>query len=521
VTEPAVALHPSAELSGISKRFGATQALDDVSLELLSGEIHALVGENGAGKSTLVKIMAGVHQPDGGTIRLAGEPTQIQGPAHARALGIAVVHQEPRLFPDLTVAENVFLGHAPSGRLGTIDWGAMRRASESLFRELDVHFDVGAPVRGLSMADQQLIEIAKSLSLDARVLILDEPTASLSAHEVSRLFTIVRRLRDRGVAILFVSHRLDEVFELCDRATVFRDGRHVITTPTRNLTTADLVRHMVGRAVSLFPKVETPVGEVLLQVEGLTRAGTFRDVSFAVHAGEIVGFAGLVGAGRTEVARVLFGIDRRDSGTVRLGGNVVDFSSPSAALHAGIAYLPEDRHQQGLVLDFSIAQNVTLPILPRLFPRLLIRASAERRVAHEYTKQLNVRMTGVDQLAGSLSGGNQQKVVLAKWLASAPKVLILDEPTRGIDIGAKVEVHRIISELAASGLGIILISSDLPEVLAMSDRILVLHEGRVTAEIPHDRATEERVMFAATGSRTGDDGGPAAARDGAGRGSDG
>ena len=354
----------------------------------------------------------------------------------------------------------------------------MRRAAAALFRELDVQFDVGAPVRGLSMADQQLIEIAKSLSVEARVLILDEPTASLSAHEVDRLFTIVRRLRDRGVSILFVSHRLDEVFDLCDRATVFRDGRHVVTTATAELTTADLVRHMVGRAVSLFPKVETPIGDVLLEVKGLTRGGAFRDVGFSVRAGEILGFAGLVGAGRTEVARVLFGIDQRGRAARSCSaGRPVSFASPSAAMHAGIAYLPEDRHQEGLVLDFSIAQNVTLPILPRLFPRFLTRASTERKVANDYTEQFDVRMTGVDQLVGALSGGNQQKVVLAKWLASKPRILILDEPTRGIDIGAKVEVHRIISELAASGLGIILISSDLPEVLAMSDRILVLHEG--------------------------------------------
>jgi rhamnose transport system ATP-binding protein len=500
----AVAAPPRVELRGISKRFAATQALDDVSLDLQAGEVHALVGENGAGKSTLVKILAGVHQPDSGTIWLDGQTTQIHGPAHSRSLGIAVVHQEPRLFPDLTVAENVFIGHAPSGRLGTIDWGATRRAAQALFVELDVQFEVGAPVRGLSMADQQLIEIAKSLSVDAQVLILDEPTASLSAHEVDRLFTIVRRLRDRGVSVLFVSHRLDEVFDLCDRATVFRDGRHVVTTATSELTTADLVRHMVGRTVSLFPKVETPIGDVLLEVRDLTRVGVFRDVGFSVRAGEIVGFAGLVGAGRTEVARVLFGIDQRDGGEIRLGGTPVSFASPSAAMHAGIAYLPEDRHQEGLVPDFSIAQNVTLPILPRLFPRLLTHAATERKVAHEYTEQLNVRMTGVDQLVGALSGGNQQKVVLAKWLASKPRVLILDEPTRGIDIGAKVEVHRIISELAASGLGIILISSDLPEVLAMSDRILVLHEGRITAEIPGAQATQERVMFAATGHTGGD-----------------
>jgi rhamnose transport system ATP-binding protein len=496
----AIASTPRAELRGITKRFGATQALDDVSLDLLPGEVHALVGENGAGKSTLVKILAGVYQPDEGTIWLNGDATQLHGPAHSRSLGIAVVHQEPRLFPDLTVAENVFIGHAPAGRLGTIDWGAMGRAAQALFDELEVEFDVGAPVRGLSMADQQLIEIAKSLSVEARVLILDEPTASLSAHEVARLFTIVRRLRDRDVAILFVSHRLDEVFELCNRATVLRDGRHVITTPTTALTTADLIRHMVGRVVSLFPKVDTPVGEVLLEVEGLSRAGAFRNVSFAIRAGEIVGFAGLVGAGRTEIARVLFGIDPRDAGEIRVGGKPVDFESPSAAMNAGIAYLPEDRHQEGLILDFPIAQNVTLPILPRLFPRLLVRGSTERRVAHDYTEQFNVRMTGVDQLVSALSGGNQQKVVLAKWLATKPRILILDEPTRGIDIGAKVEVHRIISELAASGLGIVLISSDLPEVLAMSDRVVVLHEGRITAEIPRERATEERVMFAATGS---------------------
>jgi rhamnose transport system ATP-binding protein len=492
------------ELRGISKAFGATQALDNVSLDLRASEVHALVGENGAGKSTLVKILAGVHQPDSGTISIDGVPTEINGPAHARSLGIAVVHQEPRLFPDLSVGENVFIGHAPAGPMGTIDWKATRTRAKALFDELDVQFDVGAPVRGLSMADQQLIEIAKSLSIEARVLILDEPTASLSSHEVARLFAIVRRLRDRGVSILFVSHRLDEVFELCDRATVFRDGKHVITTSTGELTTADLVRHMVGRAVSLFPKVETPVGDVLLEVEGLARTGAFSDIAFQVRAGEIVGLAGLVGAGRTEIARVLFGIDQRDAGEIRITGQAVQFSTPSDAMDAGVAYLPEDRHQEGLVLDFPIAQNVTLPILPRLFPRFLVRASVERQVARDYTDQFNVRMVGVDQLVGALSGGNQQKVVLAKWLATKPRILILDEPTRGIDIGAKIEVHRIISELAASGLAIILISSDLPEVLAMSDRIIVLHEGRITAEIPRERATEERVMFAATGSTDAD-----------------
>jgi rhamnose transport system ATP-binding protein len=490
---------PPVALAGVSKRFGATQALADVSLDLLPGEIHALVGENGAGKSTIVKVLAGIHQPDSGAVVLDGKAVLLHGPAHARSLGIAVVHQEPRLFPDLTVAENVFTGHAPKGRAGSINWREMRRAADEIFDSLSVRIDSGAIVRGLSMADQQLIEIAKALSVEARVLVLDEPTASLSAHEVERLFAIVRQTRDRGVAVLFVSHRLEEVFELCDRATVLRDGRHIVTAPTSQLTAPDLVRYMVGRSVSLFPRSAAKIGDVLLDVHGLTRVGAFRDISFSVRSGEIVGLAGLVGAGRTEVARVLFGLDRADAGEVTLHGRRVRFRSPSAALRAGIAYVPEDRHLDGLVAGFSIAENVTLPILPRLFPRLFTRSSREHSLAAGYVDRLRIRSTGTNELVDALSGGNQQKVVIAKWLATNPRVLILDEPTRGVDIGAKVEVHRIISELAASGLAIVLISSDLPEVLAMSDRIIVLHEGRVSAEIPRVEASEERVMFAATG----------------------
>ena len=490
---------PPVALAGVSKRFGATQALADVSLDLTAGEIHGLVGENGAGKSTVVKVLAGMYQPDSGTVVLDGKPVLLHGPAHARSRGIAVVHQEPRLFPDLTVAENVFMGHAPTGGLGSVNWREMRRAADKIFESLSVHMDSGEVVRGLSMADQQLIEIAKALSIEARVLVLDEPTASLSAHEVERLFAIVRQTRDRGVAVLFVSHRLEEVFDLCDRATVLRDGRHVITAPTSELTAADLVRHMVGRSVSLFPRSAAKIGDVLLEVRNLTRTGAFRDISFSVRSGEIVGLAGLVGAGRTEVARVLFGLDRADAGEVLLDGKRVRFANASAALGAGLAYVPEDRHLDGLVEGFSIAQNVTLPILPRLFPRLFLRSSRERGLAQGYIDRLRIRSTGAAELIEALSGGNQQKVVIAKWLATNPRVLILDEPTRGVDIGAKVEVHRIISDLAASGLGIVLISSELPEVLALSDRILVLHEGRVAVEIPRAEASEERVMFAATG----------------------
>ena len=508
---PATGAEPAVALRGISKQFGGTQAVSDVTLDLRGGVVHALVGENGAGKSTLVKILAGVHQPDGGEIVVDGRPVVIHDPVAARALGIAVVHQEPSLFPDLSVAENVYLGAMPTGRLGQIDWARARGRAAGLFEQLDVRLDVASPVRGLSMADQQLIEIAKALSIDARVLVLDEPTASLSAHEVSRLFAIVRRLRDRGVAVLFVGHRLNEIFELCDVATILRDGRHVVTAQVHDLTTADLIRHMVGRAVTLFPKADASIGEVLLEVRNLSRVGEFRDVSFEVRGGEILGLAGLVGAGRTEIARVLFGITRPTSGEIRLGGRPVSFGSPSEALRAGIAYVPEDRHQNGLVLDFSIADNVTLPILPRLFPRLFLAPAQERRLARTYVERLRIRTRGVDQLVEALSGGNQQKVVIAKWLAATPRVLVLDEPTRGIDIGAKVEVHRIISDLAASGLAIILISSELPEVIAMSDRIIVLHEGSVSAQIARAEATEERIMFAATGEQTGEQAGPEAA----------
>ena len=474
-----------------------------MSLDLLPGEVHALVGENGAGKSTLVKILAGVHQPDSGTIPLDGEADPDPGPGprprardRGRPPGAA-----PLPGPDGR-RERV---HRPCAvRPPRHDRLAARRAGppSALFDELDVQFDVGAPVRGLSMADQQLIEIAKSLSVDARVLILDEPTASLSAHEVERLFTIVRRLRDRGVSILFVSHRLDEVFELCDRATVFRDGRHVITTATSELTTADLVRAH-GRP----GRVAVPEGRDADRRRpargrgphpGGRRSAT--SASRSAPARSSGSPASSAPAGPRSPASC-----SGSTGATAARSGSADGRSTSPARRRrctpAIAYLPEDRHQEGLVLDFTIAQNVTLPILPRLFPRFLVRAVGGAQGRRTSTReQFNVRMTGVDQLVGALSGGNQQKVVLAKWLASKPRVLILDEPTRGIDIGAKVEVHRIISELAASGLGIILISSDLPEVLAMSDRILVLHEGRITAEIPRDRATEERVMFAATGS---------------------
>ena len=491
---------PVLRLTGISKRFGAVQALTDVDVALFANEVHALVGENGAGKSTLVKILAGIHHPDAGRIQLSGEDLVLSGPAAARDLGIAVIHQHPNLFPDLTVAENVFVGRLPRNGVRGVDWGELNRTAQRLFENLGVKQSVSVPVRGLSVADQQLVEIAKSLSLDARVLVMDEPTASLSSHEVERLFTIIRQLRGRGVAILFVDHRMEEVFEIADRVSVLRDGRHVITAAINELNPADAIRHMVGRRLeTLFPKEQATIGEIALEVRGLTRRGVFSNASFQVRRGEILGLAGLVGAGRTEIARVLFGIDRADAGEVLVAGKHAEIKSPKDAMRLGIVYVPEDRHAQGLVLDFSIAANVSLPIVERLSRLLVVDRVQERQIATDYSKQLQVRSTGVEQVASGLSGGNQQKVVLAKWLATKPTVLLLDEPTQGVDIGAKAEVHRIISQLAGQGMAIVLISSELLEVLGMADRIVVLHEGRVAAEFARDDATQERVMAAATG----------------------
>jgi len=491
---------PVLRLTGISKRFGAVQALTDVDVALFANEVHALVGENGAGKSTLVKILAGIHHPDAGRIQLSGEDLVLSGPAAARDLGIAVIHQHPNLFPDLTVAENVFVGRLPRNGVRGVDWGELNRTAQRLFENLGVKQSVSVPVRGLSVADQQLVEIAKSLSLDARVLVMDEPTASLSSHEVERLFTIIRQLRGRGVAILFVDHRMEEVFEIADRVSVLRDGRHVITAAINELNPADAIRHMVGRRLeTLFPKEQATIGEIALEVRGLTRRGVFSNASFQVRRGEILGLAGLVGAGRTEIARVLFGIDRADAGEVLVAGKHAEIKSPKDAMRLGIVYVPEDRHEQGLVLDFSIAANVSLPIVERLSRLLVVDRAQERQIATDYSKQLQVRSTGVEQVASGLSGGNQQKVVLAKWLATKPTVLLLDEPTQGVDIGAKAEVHRIISQLAGQGMAIVLISSELLEVLGMADRIVVLHEGRVAAEFARDDATQERVMAAATG----------------------
>jgi rhamnose transport system ATP-binding protein len=490
---------PILKLQGISKSFAGVRALAEVDFDVRPGEVHALLGENGAGKSTLIKIMAGVHQLDAGTISIDGKAVAFSSPREASLAGIATVYQEPLLFPDLNVAENIFIGHANRGALTR--WRQMSREAERLLATLGVALDVRSPARGLTLAAQQSVEIAKAISLNVRVLIMDEPTASLSAHEVAQLFKIVRDLRDRGVAIVFVSHRMEEVFEIADRITVFRDGRLISTRPRADVTTERAISDMVGREVGLFnPRTPAPYGEVALSVLGLGRSGVFEDVSFDLRRGEVLGFAGLIGSGRTDVALALFGINPATAGSIVLNGTERTIRSPRDAMANGIAYLSEDRRQLGLSLPMSIAANISLPSLKRYLTGLgLIRRRMERETAESFRQRLAIRANSVELPVAKLSGGNQQKVMLSKWLNTHPTLLILDEPTRGIDVGAKTEVHAMIGELAAQGIAIILISSELPEVLSMSDRVLVMREGRQMAILDRADATEETVMAAAMG----------------------
>jgi rhamnose transport system ATP-binding protein len=494
VSEPIIALR------GASKSYGAVRALRDADIALRPGEVRGLVGENGAGKSTLVRLLAGVQRPDSGVVLVDGQEVDLHSTADARDSGVAVIFQEPTLFPDLSVAENVVMGRHPLQALRRIDRRAMRREVAELLERLGVRLDPDRPVRGLSIADQQIVEIAKALSYDARVLIMDEPTAALSGPEVERLFGVVNALRERDAAILFISHRLDEVFAICSSVTVMRDGAVVFDDLLEGLTSDELVRKMVGRELgALFPKQEAQVGERVLEVKRLTREGVFFDVSFEVRAGEIVALAGLVGAGRSEVARAIFGIDRTDAGHVEVSGRRLPSGRPLAAMHAGIAFVPEDRRMQGLVMDLSVARNATLTRMRALTRLGLIRVGAENRLAREWADRLRLKYHRLEDPVGFLSGGNQQKVVLAKWLATEPKLLILDEPTRGIDVGTKAEVHRLMGDLAGRGLAVLMISSELPEVLGMADRVLVMHEGRLTSELSRDEADEERVIRAASG----------------------
>ena len=491
------------ELRDVSKSFGPVVALRAGSLRVEAGSIHALVGENGAGKSTLVKVVAGVYRRDSGDFLLGGESVDFGSTAESKDSGIAVIYQEPTLFPDLSVTENIFMGRMPvknNRRIGgQINRAGMHRETNALFQRLGVHIDPRRPALGLSIADQQIIEIAKAISLDARLLVMDEPTAALSGNEVARLFAVARSLRDEGRALVFISHRFDEVFALCDHVTVMRDGSYISTDRIAETTESQIVAKMVGREVGeLFPKTPAEIGDVVLDVQGLETAGEFHGVSFQVRAGEIVGLAGLVGAGRSEIARAVFGVDAYDAGSVTLLGKPVPPKDPRAAIRAGMAMVPEDRRQQGLVIQGSVGKNIASVIRGELSKAGFLTAGSEYRAARPWASRLEVKTNALDMAAATMSGGNQQKVVIAKWLATHPKLLIIDEPTRGIDVGTKAEVHRLLSELAGQGLAILMISSELPEVLGMADRVLVVCEGRITADLPRDRATPEAVMHAAT-----------------------
>ena len=487
------------ELKNITKRFSGVEVLHQVSLSLRSGEVHALLGENGAGKSTLVKVMTGVYQPDGGEIVLNGTQMHFNDARESRQAGIAAIYQELSLFPDLSVAENIFAGRQPTAAGGRIDWRRLYAEAEKLLASLGVQLDLKQKARNLSIAHQQMVEIARAISINARILIMDEPTSSLTLSEVDDLFRLVRRLRDEGTAIIFISHRLEELFELADRVTVLRDGAYVDTRAMKDVTRDDLIRMMVGRSITnMFPKQDVKAGKVILKVDHLTRSGAFRDISFELREGEILGMAGLVGAGRTNVARAIFGVEPPTSGVIQLDGREILIKSPQQAIALGLAYVPEDRQLHGLIPPMNITANISMPVLHKYARRGWLRDKVERTAAFQAARQIEVRANNIWQKAGELSGGNQQKVVLAKWLSTKPRILILDEPTRGIDVGTKAAVHALMSKLASEGIAILMISSELPEVLVMSDRVIVMHEGYMTGHFTRAEATQEKIISAAT-----------------------
>jgi rhamnose transport system ATP-binding protein len=483
----------------VTKSFGPVEAVRGVSFAVQGGAVHALVGENGAGKSTLVKMITGMERPDGGAILLDGRPCSFATPIDARRAGITAVYQDPRLFPHLDVAENIFMGIQPRTALGLVDQKRMYAEAARRLHAVGVDIDPRSPLAGRSVAEIQFVEIVRAMCADLRLLILDEPTASLTPSEAGRLFAVVEGLKRTGVSILFISHRLEEVRRIADEVTVMRDGEHVVTAGAASLSEEDLVRHMVGRELkSLFVRQPSTLSErPAFEVRGLTLPGVFANVNLSVRAGEIVGLAGLVGAGRTEIAEAIFGIRRATRGTVAIEGREVRPRSPGQMVREGVAYIPENRDDHGLVVELGVAANVCLPVLDRLGRGGLVAHRAELRFARAFAEDFEIKAAGLDAPVASLSGGNRQKVVLAKWLATRPKVLILDEPTHGIDVGTKSQVHQRIAELAAAGYPVLLISSDLPEVLGMSDRILVVAGGRVVAEFPRGEATQERVMSAA------------------------
>ncbi len=493
---------PVLSLDKITKIFPGVKALDGVQLDLYAGEVTALIGENGAGKSTVVKTLTGIYQPDGGDILLNGKSIRFATPQDASDAGVTAIHQETVLFDELTVAENVFIGHAPKAKFGLIDTKAAYDKTTEILNSIGAKIDAGVKLKDLGIASRHLVAIARALSVEAQVVIMDEPTAALSQTEIEELYELVDTLKAQGKAILFISHKFDEIFRIADRFTVFRDGQFVGAGKMADVAESDLVQMMVGRAVEqLFPKRHAEIGEDVLKVTGYSHPTEFENINFTLRKGEILGFYGLVGAGRSEFMQSLIGITKPSAGTVEIGGDSITMRSPADSIEAGIVYVPEDRGRQGAILDMPIFQNVTLPSLNKTSRDGFIRLAEEFALARKYTERLDLRAASLDTHVVALSGGNQQKVVIAKWLATQPRVIILDEPTKGIDIGSKAAVHDFMSELAGEGLSVIMVSSEIPEILGMSDRVIVMREGRMVAELEGDEMTPETLVRHAVGIR--------------------
>lgn len=485
---------PFLEMRGITKQFPGVLALDKVSLSIYPGKVLALVGENGAGKSTLMKVLSGVHKMDAGEILLNGKPVTIGNPLASRQMGISIIYQELSVLNNMDIAENIFVGRERK-KNGMVDKKAQHEEARRLLARVGLSIDTHTRVGKLSTAQKQMVEVAKALSFDAKLIIMDEPTSSLTEKETATLLDIIHKLRDEGVAIVFISHRMNEIFEIADEIAVMRDGQMVKQLPAEGTQEKDVIAAMVGRDVhDLFVKAEAPIGDVALEVVGLSTKNLLKDISFKVHAGEIVGFAGLVGAGRSEVMRAVFGIDPRETGEIRVHGKPVRIDSTVDALRAGLGFVPEDRKEQGLILKMSVRHNTSIAALSSVAKGWFIDRGAENALSDEYVAKLRVKTPSNEQKVMNLSGGNQQKVVIAKWMATHPAVLILDEPTRGIDVGAKKEIHALMSELARQGVAIIMISSELPEILGMSDRIYVMHDGRIRGELARENASQEAIM---------------------------
>ncbi len=494
-------LEPILEIKEVTKYFPGIKALDGVHLTIRPGEVHALIGENGAGKSTLVKILTGVYFPTSGEVLLDGNPVDFKNAIDAQVAGIAAIHQEASMFPELSVTENIFMGHhITNPKTKKIDWKEMKNQTRDLLKRMELDINPDSLVKNLGVAQRHMVEIAKALSLDARVVIMDEPTSALTLREVEDLYKIVRQLKSEGKAIIFISHKFDEIFEICDYFTVLRDGQYIGEGSVAESSVNEIIRMMVGRSLDqLFPKTDAAIGDTILSVKNLSQSGFFKDVSFDLRRGEILGFFGLIGAGRSEVMRTIFGIDKGSGGSVELNGKKVNITNPRAAMKHRIAFVPEDRQSQGVILQMSITKNITLPQIHELSKMFVIDSKTEKQVANEAGERMEIKAAGYHVDADTLSGGNQQKVVLAKWLATDPEILILDEPTKGIDVATKAAVHEFVSAMAAKGLAVILVSSELPEVMGMSDRIIVMHEGVITAEFEGKDADTDEIMKAATG----------------------